>query len=55
MGHASLERIAALSTEEVSIVPIFTQGNHVLSNDGSLAVFASRSEVLMPVKVAVKP
>jgi hypothetical protein len=55
MGHALLERIAALSTEEMAIVPIFTQSNHMLTDDGSPAVFASRGKVLMPVKMTVKP
>ena len=40
MGHALLERIATFSTEEMSIVPIFAQSDHVLTNDRGLAVFA---------------
>lgn len=55
VGHALLERIATLSTEEMSIMPIFTQGNHMLPNYRRLAMFASRCKVFMPVKVTVKP
>jgi hypothetical protein len=55
VGHALLERIAAFSTEEMSIMPIFAQGNHMLLNYRRFAVFASWCKVLMPVKVAVKP
>jgi hypothetical protein len=55
MGHTFLERIAAFRTEEVSIVPVLTQCNHVFSNDGSLAMFTTWSKVLMPVKMTIKP
>jgi hypothetical protein len=55
VGHALLERVAAFSAEEMSIVPIFTQSYHVLPNNWSLAVFASWSKVLMPVKMTIKP
>jgi hypothetical protein len=54
MGHALLERIAAFSTEEMSIVPILTQSNHVLPDDRSFAMLAPRCKVLMPVKMTVK-
>lgn len=53
MGHSLLERITTFGAEEVSIMPMLTEGNCVLANDGCLAVLAFGCEVLMEVKMAV--
>lgn len=52
--HAMLERVATLCTEEVPIVPVLTKRNDVLAQDGRLAVFATRGEEFVPIKVAVE-
>jgi hypothetical protein len=54
MRHALLKGVAALSAEEVAIVPVLTQGNNMLSHDRGRAVLASRSKQLVPVEVAIK-
>ena len=53
MAHAFLERVAALSAEEMAEMPMLTQRHGVLADDRCLAMFASRSKVLMPVQMAV--
>jgi hypothetical protein len=54
MAHPFFERITTLSTEEVTVMPMLSKGNSMLSNDGSLAMLTPRGEVLMPVKVTVE-
>jgi len=54
MSHALLERVAAFSAEEMAIVPMCTESNSMLANDGSLAMLASRCEELVPVKMAIE-
>jgi hypothetical protein len=51
MAHSLLERIATLSTEEVTEVPMLAKCNGVLANDGCLAMLASGREVFMPIKM----
>jgi hypothetical protein len=52
--HALLEGVAALGTEEMTVVPVLAQGNNMLSHDRGRAVLASRSKQLVPVEVAIK-
>jgi hypothetical protein len=51
VAHARLEGIAALSAEEVAEVPVLSQRDGVLAEDGRLAVLALGSVELMPVEV----
>ena len=52
--HAVLERITALGAKEMAIVPVLAQTHDVLAKNRRLAMLASRSEELVPVKVAVE-
>jgi hypothetical protein len=54
VSHALLERITAFGTEEVAIVPVRPESHGVFANDGSLAMLAARSKMLVPVKMAVE-
>ena len=51
MCHSLFERIATLSTEEVSIMPVLSQCDCVLSDDGRLAVFAFGGIVFVPIEM----
>ena len=53
-GHARVEWIAALRTEEVARMPFSSASYNHLPFNGSLARLASGTEQLMEVKVAVK-
>ncbi|KAK5634733.1 hypothetical protein RRF57_010446 [Xylaria bambusicola] len=53
--HALLERVAALGAEEVAKVPVLTEGDDVVTENGRLAVLALRRKVLVPVEVAEEP
>lgn len=53
--HPPLKRIAALGTEEMSVMPVFAERYDVFAQDGRLAVFAMRREQLVPVQMAVEP
>ena len=55
VGHAVLERVAALGAEEVPIVPVVAQRHNVLAENGRPAVLAPRGEELVPVEMAVEP
>jgi hypothetical protein len=52
VAHALLEGVAALGAEEVAEVPVLSQGDGVLAEDGSLAVLALGGVELMPVEMA---
>jgi hypothetical protein len=51
MCHSFLERITTLSTKEVSIVPVLSQRDCMLSDDRSLTVFAFGGVVFMPIEM----
>jgi hypothetical protein len=53
VAHAFLERIAALSAEEMTEMPMLTQCHGVLADDRCFAMLASGSKVLVPVQMAV--
>ena len=49
-----LKGVAALRAEEVAIMPVLAERNHVFTQDRCLAVLAARGELLVPVQVAVE-
>lgn len=52
--RASIERVAALRTEEVSSVPFGATSNNHFALDGCLARFAARAEHFVEVESAVE-
>ena len=52
MAHALLKGVAALRAEEVAEVPVFAEGDGVLTQDRRLAVLALGRVELVPVEMA---
>jgi|UniRef100_A0A0B7KLD5 hypothetical protein len=55
MCHPMFEGITTLGTEEMTVVPVFSQRHNMLAKNRSLAMLAPWRIQLMPVKVAEKP
>lgn len=54
MRHALFEGVAALSAEEVAIVPVIAKSDDMLTQDWCCAMLATGCKQLMPIKVTVE-
>jgi hypothetical protein len=54
MRHALLERIPALRTEEMAIMPMLAQRHGMFANDRRLAVLTARRVEFVPVEMAIE-